>query len=78
MSIIHNFINGLKKSFSGKQYTREIFTCKACGSPVYVDSICSYCRTCIDYDLAKYQPGRANTKPFSESDWWRHGEKGAT
>ena len=33
MSIITNFINGLKKSFDGKDYLRDINQCEICGKP---------------------------------------------
>ena len=36
--IIRNFINGLKKSFSGKDYLREINQCAKCGRPSFFDS----------------------------------------
>ena len=39
---IHNFIGGLKKSFSGKDYVREITKCLHCGKPSFFD----YCLKC--------------------------------
>jgi hypothetical protein len=38
ISIISNFIIGLKKSFSGKDYLREINQCDKCGKPSFFDS----------------------------------------
>ena len=35
---IHNFIGGLKKSFSGKDYLREINQCDKCGKPSFFNS----------------------------------------
>lgn len=52
MSIITNFINGLRKSFNGKDYLREINQCKACGKPAYTN-VCLYCRTISDYKAAE-------------------------
>ena len=36
MSLITNFIKGLKKSFSGKDYLREINQCDKCGKPSFM------------------------------------------
>jgi len=33
MSIITNFLRGLRKSFDGKDHLREIYQCKDCGKP---------------------------------------------
>jgi hypothetical protein len=41
---ISNFINGLKKSFDGKDYLREINQCDRCGKPSFFDS-CLKCET---------------------------------
>ena len=41
---IHNFIGGLKKSFSGKDYLREINQCDKCGKPSFFNS-CLKCET---------------------------------
>jgi len=38
ISIISNFINGLKKSFDGKDYLRDINQCNQCGKPSFFDS----------------------------------------
>lgn len=38
----NNFINGLRKSFSGKEYVRQISNCKNCGKPSFFD----YCLKC--------------------------------
>ena len=42
--MIVNFINGLKKSFSGKDYLREINQCDKCGKPSFFNS-CLKCET---------------------------------
>ena len=42
MKLLEGFINGLKKSFSGEDYLREINTCRRCGKPCFFDS----CLTC--------------------------------
>jgi hypothetical protein len=42
MSLITNFIKGLKKSFSGKQYLRVLNTCDMCGK----DSFMYRCLKC--------------------------------
>ncbi len=44
MSIVSNFINGLRKSFSGKDYLREINQCNSCGRPSFFGS-CLKCET---------------------------------
>jgi len=44
MKLFDGFINGLKKSFSGKDYLREINTCRRCGKPCFFDS-CLKCET---------------------------------
>ena len=44
MSIFTNFINGLKKSFSGKDYLRDINRCKICYKPSFF-STCLKCET---------------------------------
>jgi hypothetical protein len=49
MSILTNFINGLKKSFDGKDYLRNISQCDQCGKPSYCVT-CLYCETKRSYD----------------------------
>lgn len=44
MSILTNFINGLRKSFSGKDYLRDIHQCDKCGQPSFFGS-CLKCET---------------------------------
>ena len=44
MNIFTNFINGLRKSFSGKDYLREINQCNSCGRPSFFNS-CLKCET---------------------------------
>ena len=44
VKLIRNFINGLKKSFSGKDFLREINQCDKCGNPSFFDS-CLKCET---------------------------------
>jgi hypothetical protein len=44
MSIFSNFIKGLKKSFSGKDYLREINQCDKCGNPSFFGT-CLKCET---------------------------------
>ena len=48
MSIFTNFIIGLKKSFSGKQYLREINKCELCGDPSF-SKWCQFCETEFRY-----------------------------
>jgi hypothetical protein len=52
MNILTNFINGLRKSFDGKDYLREINQCKTCKNPAYT-SVCLYCSTVSDYKAAE-------------------------
>jgi len=42
--MIRGFINGLKKSFSGKDYLRNINQCDKCGKPSFFKS-CLKCET---------------------------------
>ena len=44
INIISNFIIGLKKSFDGKDYLRNISQCDTCGKPSFFDS-CLKCET---------------------------------
>ena len=41
---LRNFAKGLWKSFSGKDYLREINQCNRCGEPSFFDS-CLKCET---------------------------------
>jgi len=41
--MIKGFIDGLKKSFSGKTYTRKLKPCMVCGEPSFTDWLCSRC-----------------------------------
>ena len=43
MSLFSGFINGLKKSFSGKRYSRKLSKCMICGEPCFSDWICLNC-----------------------------------
>ena len=47
-----NFVNGLKKSFSGKDYLRNINQCNICGKPSFTNT-CLYCKTKQDYEDKK-------------------------
>tara|TARA_B110000438_G_scaffold256023_1_gene263240 strand:- start:382 stop:615 length:234 start_codon:yes stop_codon:yes gene_type:complete len=42
--VIKEFINGLRKSFSGKDYLRDINQCDKCGKPSFFSS-CLLCET---------------------------------
>jgi len=42
--VIKEFINGLRKSFSGKDYLRNINQCDKCGKPSFFSS-CLLCET---------------------------------
>ena len=44
MKLLEGFINGLKKSFSGKDYLRDINQCDKCGKPSFFDK-CLLCET---------------------------------
>ncbi len=52
MSIFTNFVNGLKKSFSGKDYLRNISQCSECGKPSFC-VMCQYCETKNAYEKCK-------------------------
>jgi len=41
--MLKGFINGLKKSFSGKRYTRKLNKCMICGNPCFSQWICLDC-----------------------------------
>ena len=43
-NMIVNFVKGLKKSFDGKDYLREINQCDKCGKPSFFAS-CLKCET---------------------------------
>jgi len=49
MSFIANFIRGLKKSFDGKDYLREIHQCYSCGKPSWSNQ-CQICELKDVYD----------------------------
>ena len=44
MKLFEGFINGLKKSFSGKDYLREINKCNKCAKP-------SFFPTCLKCEM---------------------------
>lgn len=44
MTLFSNFIKGLKKSFSGKDYLRELDRCIKCGKP-------SFFTTCLKCEV---------------------------
>ena len=48
MGILTNFINGLRKSFSGEDYLREIHQCERCARPSFT-TMCQYCETTEAY-----------------------------
>ena len=48
MQSIRNFIGGLVKSFSGKDYLREIYQCERCARPSFT-TMCQYCETTEAY-----------------------------
>jgi len=43
MSLFSGFIQGLRKSFSGKRYSRKLSKCMICGEPCFSDWICLNC-----------------------------------
>ena len=49
MSFLTGFINGLKKSFNGKTYTRDLEMCNVCSKPAYFMDRCLYCSTAEVY-----------------------------
>ena len=52
MNIFTNFVKGLKKSFSGKDYLRNISQCSECGKPSFC-VMCQYCETKLAYRKSK-------------------------
>ena len=48
--ILSGFINGLKKSFSGKTYTRELHRCPICNGLSFINGKCLFCQTKEDFD----------------------------
>ena len=44
MKLLDGFINGLKKSFSGRDYLRNINQCDSCGKPSFFSN-CLKCET---------------------------------
>jgi len=61
MSIITNFINGLKKSFNGKDYLRDINQCEICGRPSFMPT-CLYCSTKAAYRKSEEESKRKEQK----------------
>ena len=54
MGILTNFINGLRKSFSGKDYLSEIHQCEKCARPSFT-TVCQYCETTEAYRKSEEQ-----------------------
>ena len=42
--LLSGFLNGLRKSFSGKDFLRDIYKCNVCGEPSFFGS-CLKCET---------------------------------
>lgn len=61
MSIFTNFINGLKKSFDGKDHLRDINQCEACGRPSFMPT-CLYCSTKAAYRISEEESKRKEQK----------------
>ena len=40
--VLKEFINGLRKSFNGRDYLRDIYQCEKCGQP----SFAKWCMVC--------------------------------
>ena len=53
-NILRNFIKGLKKSFDGKDYLRNISECNECGKPSFCVT-CQFCETTNAYKKSKSQ-----------------------
>ena len=54
MGLFSGFINGLKKSFSGKDHLRNINTCEKCGKPSFSDK-CLRCEVDDVFKKSNYQ-----------------------
>ena len=52
VKIFRNFINGLKKSFDGKDYLRNIPQCDRCDKPSFCVT-CQFCETTEAYEREK-------------------------
>ena len=50
-NILRNFIKGLKKSFDGKDYLRNISQCDECGKPSFCVT-CQFCETANAYKVS--------------------------
>ena len=46
--MINNFVRGLKKSFDGKDYLRDLDRCTECGKPSYF-TVCLKCEVDAAY-----------------------------
>jgi hypothetical protein len=42
--LLSGFLNGLRKSFSGKDFLRDVYKCKVCNEPSFFGS-CLKCET---------------------------------
>ena len=63
MGIFSNFINGLYKSFSGKDYLREIYQCEKCAK-LYQNCCSKQCKEINDLplqDQKKLRKGKGNS-----------------
>ena len=49
MNVITKFINGLRKSFDGKDHLRDIYQCDTCGKPSWSNQ-CQICQLKDVYD----------------------------
>ena len=57
-NILRNFIKGLKKSFDGKDYLRNIPQCDECGKPSFCVT-CQFCETANAYKKSKEQDSKS-------------------
>ena len=65
MQSIRNFIGGLVKSFSGKDYLREIHQCEKCGRPSFTN-MCQFCET-----TEAYNKHYSDAKPTDREDVYK-------
>ena len=62
---IRNFIGGLVKSFSGKDYLREIHQCERCARPAFTN-VCQFCET-----TEAYRKHYSDAKPSDREDVYK-------
>ena len=56
--LLSGFLNGLRKSFSGKDFLRDVYKCEICGKPSFFGS----CLKCETDDAYRRSNDQSNAK----------------